>query len=65
MSLKPTIYKMNIDLCDLERHKYETLNLTVAQHPSEPVERMMVRVLSYCIEAHGQLTFTTGISAPR
>ena len=64
MSLKPTIYKMTIDLCDLERSKYETLNLTVAQHPSESVERMMVRVLAYCIDAHEQLTFTKGISAP-
>ena len=63
MALKPTIYKMTIDLSDLERSKYETLNLTVAQHPSESIERMMVRVLAYCIDAHEQLTFTKGISA--
>jgi len=33
MALKPTIYKMTIDLSDLERSQYQTLNLTVAQHP--------------------------------
>ena len=63
MALKPTIYKMTIDLSDLERSKYQTLNLTVAQHPSESVERMMARVLAYCIDAHEQLEFTKGISA--
>lgn len=63
MALKPTIYKLTIDLADLDRSKYETLNLTVAQHPSESVERMMVRVLAYCIDAHEQLEFTRGVSA--
>ena len=63
MALKPTIYKMTIDLSDLERSKYQTLNLTVAQHPSESVERMMARVLAYCIDSHEQLEFTKGISA--
>jgi uncharacterized protein YaeQ len=52
MALKSTIYKMTIDLCDLKRSKYETLNLTVAQHPPESVERMIVRVLAYCIDAN-------------
>ena len=63
MALKPTIYKLTIDLSDLDRSQYETLNLTVAQHPSESVERMMVRVLAYCIDAHEQLEFTKGVSA--
>ena len=63
MALKPTIYKLTIDLADLDRSKYETLNFTVAQHPSESVERMMVRVLAYCINAHEQLEFTRGVSA--
>ena len=63
MALKPTIYKLTINLTDLHRSKYETLNLTMAQHPSESVERMMVRVLAYCINAHEQLEFTKGVSA--
>ena len=62
MALKPTIYKLRIALSDINRNYYDTLNLTLAQHPSETVERMMVRVLAYCINAQEQLTFTKGIS---
>jgi len=63
MALKPTIFKFSISLSDLNRDHYETLNLTVAQHPSETIERMMVRVLAYCINANEQLEFTKGVSA--
>lgn len=63
MALKPTIYKFSIDLSDINRNYYDTLNLTIAQHPSETVERMMVRVLAFCINAQEQLSFTKGLSA--
>ena len=63
VALKPTIYKFGISLSDLNRGHYETLNLTIAQHPSETVERMMVRVLAYCINANETLEFTKGVSA--
>lgn len=63
MALKPTIFKFKISLSDLNRHYYDSLNLTVAQHPSETPERMMVRVLVFCINAQGQLAFTPGLSA--
>jgi len=62
VAIKPTIYKFRISLSDLNRHYYDTLNLTVALHPSETIERMMVRVLAYCINAQEQLTFTKGLS---
>lgn len=62
MALKPTIFKMNINLSDLNKDLYETLNLTVAQHPSETQERMMARVLAYCLNAQEFLTFTKGLS---
>jgi uncharacterized protein YaeQ len=63
VALKPTIYKFRISLSDLNRNYYDTLNLTVAQHPSETTERMMVRVLAYCINAVDDLVFTKGLSA--
>ena len=63
MAIKPTIYKFRISLSDLNRDYYDTLNLTIAQHPSESVERMMVRVLAYSINAQENLTFTKGLSA--
>lgn len=62
MALKPTIFKLKIMLSDLDRNLFETLNLTVAQHPSETLERMMVRVLAYCINADEHLDFGRGLS---
>ena len=62
MALKPTIYKFKIALSDLNRNYYEALNFTVAQHPSETQERLMARVLTFCIHAEQQLAFTRGLS---
>jgi uncharacterized protein YaeQ len=63
MALNSTICKLKISLSDMDRNHYDTINLTVAQHPSETVERMMVRVLVYCINAQQRLEFTKGLSA--
>ena len=62
MALKPTIFKLNISLSDLDRNHYDTLNLTIAQHPSETVERVMARVLAFCIHAQEHLAFSKGLS---
>lgn len=64
MALKPTIFKINVAVSDLDTHFYDTLNLTVAQHPSETLERMMARVLALCINAAQQPSFTAGLSTP-
>jgi len=61
MAIKPTIYKARISLSDLERDYYDSINLTIAQHPSETLERMMVRVLAYCINAQADLELTKGL----
>lgn len=63
MAVKPTIYKLKIALSDINRNYYDALNLTIAQHPSETLERMMVRVLAFCINAQEHLAFTKGLSA--
>ncbi len=62
MALRPTIYKLRIELSDLNRDYYDSLNLTVAQHPSETLERMIARTLAYCINAQEHLSFTKGLS---
>ena len=70
MAIKPTIYKFTISLSDLNRNYYDSLNLTVALHPSETHERMMARVLAYCLNVRDdanlstqeQLSFTKGLS---
>lgn len=62
MALKPTIYKLKLMLSDMDRDLYKPLQLTVAQHPSETLERMMVRVLAYCINVEEGLEFGKGLS---
>ncbi len=64
MALKPTIYKFNISLSDTDREHYETINLTVARHPSENLPRMMARLMAYSINAEDNLEFSAGLSTP-
>jgi len=63
MARKPTIFKFGINLSVIDENKYLDLNLTVAQHPSETVERMMVRVLAYCLNVDDGLEFTRGLGS--
>ncbi|OEE78426.1 YaeQ family protein [Vibrio genomosp. F6] len=63
MALKPTIYKFRISLTDMNRDYYDSLNMTIAQHPSENDERMMARVLAFCLNASPDLQFTKGLSS--
>ena len=62
MAQKATIYKVELSVADMDRDYYETHNLTVAKHPSETDERLMVRILAFALNAHEQLEFTKGIS---
>ena len=61
MALKATIYKADLQIADMDRNFYETQNLTIARHPSETDERMMVRVLAFARHAHAALSFTKGL----
>ena len=63
MALKPTIYKANVALSDMDRDYYDQLQLTMAQHPSETSERLLVRMLVFCLNAHPDLSFTRGLSS--
>ena len=62
MALKPTIYKAQVQLADSDAHRFDTLHLTLARHPSETLERMAVRLLAYCVNAERGLEFTRGLS---
>ncbi len=46
----------------MNRDYYDSINLTVALHPSEKLERMMARVIAFCLNAEETLTFTKGLS---
>ncbi len=63
MALKPTIHKATVALSDTDRNHYDSLQLTIARHPSETLERMMVRLLAFCFHAREGLSFCRGLSA--
>jgi uncharacterized protein YaeQ len=58
-----TVYTATIDLADMDRNVYETLDLRVARHPSETAEYMLVRILAYCLEYQEGIALTEGVSS--
>jgi uncharacterized protein YaeQ len=62
MAQKATIYKVELSVSDMDRHYYENHKLTVAKHPSETDERLMVRILTFALNAHEHLEMTKGLS---
>jgi len=63
MALKATIFKADLQIADMDRNYYHDHALTIARHPSETDERMMVRVLAFALHAHEALVFGKGLSA--
>ena len=61
MALKATIYKADLQIADMDRHVYGDHALTIARHPSETDERMMVRLLAYALYAQDGIAFTKGL----
>lgn len=57
MALKATIFKASLAVADMSRHHYQDYQLTLAQHPSETTERMMLRLLAFALCADENLTF--------
>ena len=64
MALGATIYSFEIELSDVDRSVYATLNLRVAQHPSETADYLLARVLAYCLEYAEGIEFSKGLSDP-
>ena len=62
MALKATVVKVELQVSDMDRHYYATHNLTLAQHPSETDERLMVRLLAFALFAQERLEFGRGLS---
>jgi uncharacterized protein YaeQ len=62
MAQKATVFKADLQIADLDRHYYQTHALTLARHPSETDERMMVRLLAFALYAGDALVFGKGIS---
>jgi uncharacterized protein YaeQ len=62
MALKATIHKVQLQIADMGRHYYGEHTMTLARHPSESDERMMVRLLAFARHAHESLHFGRGVS---
>lgn len=62
MALKATVFKAALQVADMDRSHYGEHALTIARHPSETDERMMVRVLAFALHADEQLQFGGGVS---
>ena len=73
MAIKSTIFKANLQIADIDHNYYADHALTLARHPSETDERMMVRLAALALNAHelqdmcggdGTLAFGAGLSDP-
>jgi uncharacterized protein YaeQ len=73
MALKSTVFKANLSVADIDHGYYADHTLTLARHPSETDERMMVRLVALALQAHrlqtvcggdGTLAFGAGLSDP-
>jgi uncharacterized protein YaeQ len=62
MAISATINKISLNIADMDRHYYQTHDLTLAQHPSETDLRFMVRVIAFIINASDTMMFTKGLS---
>jgi uncharacterized protein YaeQ len=63
MALKSTIFKATLNVTDIDRGYYAEHSLTLARHPSETDERMMVRLLAFALFADERLEFGKGLSS--
>jgi uncharacterized protein YaeQ len=62
VALKATIFKLDLEIADMDRGYYAAHSLTIARHPSETSERMMIRVLAFALCADERLEFGGGVS---
>lgn len=62
MALKATIFKTDLQIADMDRGYYGSHALTIARHPSETDERMMMRLLAFACHADSALSFGKGLS---
>lgn len=64
MGLTSTLYRLTIDLSDVDRNLYQILEFRAALHPSESLPFFVTRILAYCLNYQEGLEFSGGISTP-
>lgn len=63
MALTSTLYNFSVQLSDIDRNVYETLELRIARHPSETAEYLLTRLLAYCLEYQEGIELSEGVAA--
>ena len=63
MALKSTIFRADVVISDLQRNYYQKHSVTLARHPSETDERMMMRMLAFILNASDNLAFAQGLTS--
>ena len=63
MAINSTIVKVSLNITDMDRHYYQSHDLTIAQHPSENNYRFMIRLIAFMLNANEQLVFTKGMNS--
>lgn len=61
MAINATIIKVTLNIADMDRHYYQSHELTLAQHPSETDFRFIMRIIAFALNANEQLSFTKGL----
>lgn len=60
MALKATVHHIEVALSDVDRGVYESLDLRIAQHPSETMRYLLMRTLAYCLSYAEGIAFSKG-----
>lgn len=63
MALPSTIYRISLQISDIDHGIYETVQTTAARHPSETEERLVARLLAAALFYKPELAFTKGLCA--
>jgi uncharacterized protein YaeQ len=63
VALQATVYHLRIELSDVDRGVYESLDLRVARHPSESMHYLLTRVIAYALLYEEGIAFGKGLSA--
>lgn len=62
MAIKATVIKLDLTISDMDRDYYQQHTLTMAQHPSETDQRLILRTIAFTLFAREDLLFTKGLS---
>lgn len=60
MALQATVYRLQIELSDVDRGVYESLDLRIARHPSESMAYLLTRTIAYALLYEEGIAFSKG-----